>query len=283
MVNYRHRHHAGSVHDLVKHLALVTLLRRLNARVSPWFYLDTHAGEGWYESVSQEAETGFFRLLDHAHDICHPLLKFYLKRVEIAVSASRHYASSAIIPGSPVLAASLARATDRLVLVDNTVRPRLDLPGLQVAAKVQTHQRDGWEALRAFLPPHEGRGLVLIDPPYEALDETRRLTQALARALERFPHGRYLVWYPLSRRARIPRLPRHVIPGDILYIDVLWAPREDVRGTGLLIIHPSEDCQTDLPKALEELLAHLDLRGEIRIRSSAPREIDQETASGESG
>ena len=33
--------------------------------------------------------------------------------------------------------------------------------------QVAVHRRDGWEALRALLPPKERRGLVLIDPPYE--------------------------------------------------------------------------------------------------------------------
>jgi 23S rRNA (adenine2030-N6)-methyltransferase len=34
--------------------------------------------------------------------------------------------------------------------------------------RVKIEQRDGFEALAAYLPPPERRGLVLIDPPFEA-------------------------------------------------------------------------------------------------------------------
>ena len=32
---------------------------------------------------------------------------------------------------------------------------------------IAVHERDGYEALNAFLPPPERRGLILIDPPFE--------------------------------------------------------------------------------------------------------------------
>ena len=48
---------------------------------------------------------------------------------------------------------------------------------------------DGYVALNAYLPPKERRGLVLIDPPYEAANESERVEQALARALRKWPHG----------------------------------------------------------------------------------------------
>ena len=33
--------------------------------------------------------------------------------------------------------------------------------------RIKIERRDGFEALPAFLPPPERRGLVLIDPPFE--------------------------------------------------------------------------------------------------------------------
>ena len=36
---------------------------------------------------------------------------------------------------------------------------------------VEVRQADGYHALKALLPPVERRGLVLIDPPFEAADE----------------------------------------------------------------------------------------------------------------
>ena len=40
-------------------------------------------------------------------------------------------------------------------------------------------QADGYKVLKALLPPPERRGLVLIDPPFEAADEFERLLRAL--------------------------------------------------------------------------------------------------------
>ncbi|MGL1297075.1 23S rRNA (adenine(2030)-N(6))-methyltransferase RlmJ, partial [Vibrio parahaemolyticus] len=49
--------------------------------------------------------------------------------------------------------------------------------------------RDGYEALRAFLPPAEKRGLVLIDPPYEDANEYEKLSAAVIEAHKRWPQG----------------------------------------------------------------------------------------------
>ena len=66
------------------------------------------------------------------------------------------------------------------------------------------HHRDGWEALGALLPPPERRGLVLIDPPYEAPDEFDRLAAGLAcRPRANFPPGCYAAWYPIKHRAPV--------------------------------------------------------------------------------
>jgi 23S rRNA (adenine2030-N6)-methyltransferase len=66
------------------------------------------------------------------------------------------------------------------------------------------HERNGYEALKALLPPKEKRGLVLIDPPYEAQEaEYRLIEQALKEALQRWPTGIYAIWYPIKRRSQV--------------------------------------------------------------------------------
>ena len=44
---------------------------------------------------------------------------------------------------------------------------------------VEVRQEDGYKVLKAMLPPPERRGLVLIDPPFEATDEFERLSRAV--------------------------------------------------------------------------------------------------------
>ena len=59
---------------------------------------------------------------------------------------------------------------------------------------------DGWTALNAYVPPPERRGVVLIDPPFEAADEFSRLAQALEAAHRKWATGIFLVWYPVKGR-----------------------------------------------------------------------------------
>ena len=49
--------------------------------------------------------------------------------------------------------------------------------------RIRTEIGDGYALLKALLPPAERRGLVLIDPPYESLDELKEMLQAFADAL----------------------------------------------------------------------------------------------------
>ena len=59
-------------------------------------------------------------------------------------------------------------------------------------------QIDGYAGLKAFLPPVERRGLVLIDPPFEAADEFAKAVEALAKAWRKWATGIYMLWYPVK-------------------------------------------------------------------------------------
>jgi 23S rRNA (adenine2030-N6)-methyltransferase len=60
------------------------------------------------------------------------------------------------------------------------------------------HHRDGYEAIGAFTPPPERRGLVFIDPPYEEKDEAQTLARAIATGLRKWPGGIFFAWYPIK-------------------------------------------------------------------------------------
>lgn len=57
-MNYRHVFHAGNFADVHKHIVLLALLDRLKRKPKPLFYLDTHAGRGWYDLLSHDALRG---------------------------------------------------------------------------------------------------------------------------------------------------------------------------------------------------------------------------------
>jgi 23S rRNA (adenine2030-N6)-methyltransferase len=48
-MNYRHHYHAGNFADVMKHAALVQLVRGMQRKDKGFLYLDTHAGRGTYD------------------------------------------------------------------------------------------------------------------------------------------------------------------------------------------------------------------------------------------
>lgn len=205
-MNYRHSYHAGNFADVLKHVVLVALLEALKSKQTPLAVLDTHAGAGEYSLASEEAlKTGEFRdgvlRLMHAERLP-TLLHAYLNLVRVHNGVQTY-------PGSPLIAAQLLRDHDRLVLCEIQDEETAALRRLfSRDTRVAVHQRDGYQAMAALLPPKEKRGLVLIDPPFEAQEqEFRFIEEALVAAHKRWPTGVYAVWYPIKLRQSL--LPFH--------------------------------------------------------------------------
>ena len=99
-----------------------------------------------------------------------PLIAPYLD----IVRAFNPQAELTAYPGSPLIARALLRPQDRLTAceVEPNARKRL-IDALRRDTQARVVDLDGWIALPAFVPPNERRGLVLIDPPYEAQGRVR--------------------------------------------------------------------------------------------------------------
>lgn len=261
-MNYDHAFHAGNHADVLKHLVLVTLLNALRRKPAPWFVLDTHAGQGLYAlddaaaTRSGEAEAGIGRLRQWAadRDELAPALRSYLQALEAHLKAN-HY------PGSPQLVVDALRADDQLsccelkpaVAAVLKARYRRD-------ARVAVHQRDGYEAPKALLPPTPRRGLVLIDPPYEAqLAEFDRALPALETGLARWPQGCFALWYPIKRRRDLQPFLRRAaaLPAASALIAELRVRTEDsplrLNGSGMLLLNPPWQVDLALAAALPQL------------------------------
>ncbi len=194
-MNYRHAYHAGNFADVVKHTALVALIRHLRKKEKGFAVIDTHAGRGLYDLSAHTAEKtgeaaeGIGRLHPSADDP--PALADYLKAAA-AYGAHRY-------PGSPLIAARMLRAQDRLVAVEMHPEEFAALgKALAPFAKARAVEGDGYAQLKALLPPPERRGLVLVDPPYERDDEFALAARALIAAHRKFATGIYLWWYPMK-------------------------------------------------------------------------------------
>jgi len=98
--------------------------------------------------------------------------------------------------------------------------------------------------LGALLPPKERRGLVFIDPPFEARDEFLVLADGLRRGHGRFSHGVFAAWYPIKQMAAVRTFHasmaasgiRDIIAVELHLRDTSSADR--LNGCGLLVINP---------------------------------------------
>ena len=255
-MNYRHAYHAGNAADCLKHTLLVWVLRALARKDKPFFVLDTHAGAGRYDlddipaRRTGEAARGIFRLLDDPP----PALADYVSVVRQA----------GLYPGSPAIVATLLRPGDRAVACElhpeDAAELRRNLGG---QPGVAVHLRDGYEAVGAFLPPPERRGLTLIDPPYEAIDEADRVVAAIRTAQARLPGGVVMAWYPIKHRAPVRALHdalkqaglRDLVAAELLLRAPLDAAR--LNGSGLIVANPPYRFEAEIPPILAALLARI--------------------------
>ncbi|MES1201093.1 MAG: 23S rRNA (adenine(2030)-N(6))-methyltransferase RlmJ [Pseudomonadota bacterium] len=274
-MNYRHAFHAGNHADVLKHIVLMFCLDALKRKPAPFAVLDTHAGPGLYDLQSEEAlrspewQIGIGRLWDWAD--APPAARALLD----AVRAFNADGALRLYPGSPALIAHALRADDRLAACELHKDDALALKArFRNQANVETHTRDGWEALSALLPPKERRGLVLIDPPYEAPNELERAAQALGPALKRFSHGVYLWWRPMKSESALASADAELRAQgarEMLRAD-LWieppTPDGKLTGSSMLVINPPFGLKEALRDALPALSKRLSDRGGYRVTSS---------------
>lgn len=260
-MNYRHSFHAGNSADVVKHALLIALVRALQLKDSALTLIDTHAGCGVYDLGGDEAQ----RTGEATHGVLRafadatPLLDDY----RAAVRAVNTGEQPNLYPGSPRILAQLLRPQDALVLNEKHPEDAQILRAAMRDTPAAVHQRDAYELWLAMLPPRTPRGVVLVDPPYEATDERARITMTLAAAHRKWAHGVTVIWFPLKERPNHAQwkaqLRKLAIP-KLLCVEH-WLHDADqpgvLNGAGLFIVNPPYAFTQSLPPLLEALRAAL--------------------------
>ena len=210
-MQYHHIYHAGNFADVFKHCVLIMLVQTLCKKDKPFVFLDTHAGIGRYDVTSAMAQkTGEYQAgisvvygfpdLVNAPDV----IKTYVDLVR----AQNHQDAKKIAesentlhcyPGSPAIVQALLRPQDRMILVElHQEDVKLLKQEFAQDKRIAVHHANGYQSMKAFLPPKQGRGLILMDPAFEDPNDFNNIIAALKDGLERFPHGIYAVWYPIK-------------------------------------------------------------------------------------
>ncbi|HVW50604.1 MAG TPA: 23S rRNA (adenine(2030)-N(6))-methyltransferase RlmJ [Trinickia sp.] len=263
MLSYRHAFHAGNHADVLKHAVLVQLLRYLGQKDKAYWYIDTHAGAGVYSLVegyatkTAEFETGIAKLWQRSD--LPEVLEDYLAQIRALNPDGqlRYY------PGSPYLAWRLMRAQDRMRLFElHTTEIEVLRHNFRDAGRrAMLYAGDGFDGIKAILPPPPRRALVLVDPSFEDKRDYARTLGCIEESLKRFATGMYAIWYPQVTRIESQRFPdqlKALQPTNWLHVTLTVSrPPSDgygLYGSGMFILNPPYTLAAQMKKTLPYLV-----------------------------
>jgi 23S rRNA (adenine2030-N6)-methyltransferase len=169
----------------------------------------------------------------------------------------------------------LLRSDDRLVLTELHGSEHMQLKHLFAGDRqVAVHRLDAHQALKAFLPPKERRGFVLIDPAYELHTEYTSAVSALQAVQRRWPTGVYALWYPVLSHGNAPRIPALLASSGVrkmLLAELCLHGEGEVpglRGAGIVLLNPPWHLQEQIESLLPWLWQALSprQRGGYQVR-----------------
>jgi 23S rRNA (adenine2030-N6)-methyltransferase len=262
-MNYRHDYHAGNFADVVKHVVLARVVTYMKQKPRPFRVIDTHAGAGRYDLLGPEAsKTGEWRdgigrvFAAHVPPAAAEILQPYLDAVRSVNTAGELKA----YPGSSSIARTIMRPEDVLVANEFNADEYDRLRRVFGRVKNTTILNiDARHAVKSLLPPKERRGIILIDPPFEAKSEFADLAVAVREARVRFSDGVYLVWYPLKDSGAADRFVAEATRDFATeFLDVRFRvcapfPGLGLTAAGLLVFNPPYMLRDEL----DVLLPHL--------------------------
>lgn len=257
MLSYQHAYHAGNLADVHKHAMLAWTLDYLAQKPKPLTYIETHAGRALYDLAGPEAlktgeaAAGIIRA-EPLFEADHPYLRTLFE--------ARDLGGPDGYPGSPLIARTLLRPEDRIVLAERHPAEhaalRATLPGIDIRAD------DGPTMANAITPPTPRRGALLIDPSYEMKSDYDAMPKLLRDIHRKWPVGVLMLWYPIltngAERDMVAALDA-LQPAKSAHHQLSFPPARPghgMIGSGMYIINPPwgwEDAVKDLSARLNTL------------------------------
>lgn len=262
MLSYRHAFHAGNHADVLKHYVLSLVLKYFNQKDKPYWVVDTHAGAGMYAlngdfaQKNAEFESGINRLIQA------PNLSESLGSFVNMIQSFNNNQQMNFYPGSPKIAEYFLRADDKLRLFE--LHPsdcKLLIENFTGKGKqTKIEMQNGFQGIKACLPPPTKRAVVLIDPPYELKEDYMRVVDCIQDSLKRFATGTYLIWYPLLQRPEPEQMLTALKKGGVqdwlnvnLTVQHKSAEGFGMHGSGMFVINPPWTLESQLQAAMPEL------------------------------
>lgn len=258
MLSYQHAFHAGNHADILKHYVLTFVINSLNKKDKPYTFFDTHSGSGLYDLYDNrilktgEAEKGIQKLLTDCTTFPDEFMPY--------INLIKEYTSKNLYPGSPEIERRLLREQDSLILSElhpqeiENLRSNMNkaVVGGKTLSKLQIHNRNGWEMIKALTPPATKRGAVLIDPSYEETQDYLDAAKYITEINKKWSNGIILLWYPLlaHRESEIKVMIESIIDNarkvnpnvEYCNLQLCVYPKEEkdlprLYGSGMLVIN----------------------------------------------
>ena len=249
-MNYRHIYHAGNFADVFKHIALVEILSYYKKKDKPFFVLDAFAGIGKYSInderalKTEEMQDGIFKLLSSRDEYKRNFLNYF--------SLVKKYIDQDLYPGSPLIIRDSLRPQDRLICCELHPEDFMELKELIPSA----HKIDAYNAIKAFLPPEEKRGIIFLDPPFEKADEFDKLLLAIKEIHTKFRNGTIFIWYPIKNQIEVQSFYKnikHNHSGEYIISELILPSMDKLHKTGILVINPTWGLENYLKGVVENL------------------------------
>ena len=164
----------------------------------------------------------------------------------------------------PELARRLTRPQDRVLLNEKHPEDGVLLKdNMKGDRRVKVHLGEGWHVPRALLPVAEKRAVMLIDPPFEKLDEMQRCAASLKEAVSRMRQTVAAIWYPVKDQRMLRRFYQDLAgtgAPKLLRVELLVHPLDTpntLTGSGLAIANPPWGLEAELLEWLPWLATQL--------------------------
>ena len=264
MLSYRHSFHAGNFADVLKHQVQTLIIDALQQKETPFVYHDTHAAAGRYDLRDPKSEkTGEYKegiaRIWQADDAPEAMQSYLEIIEELNPNGQLTY-----YPGSPLVAKTLMGNFNRLELTElHPTDIELLKQEFKGDRKVRIQKIDGYQGIRAMLPPPQRRALVLIDPPYELKTEHDDAIEGIVAAHKRFATGIYALWYPMVSRSQVKRFCNKFTQQGIRNIlRIEMCVRQDTEGygmtgSGMIIVNPPWKLEQQMKEILPWLTKQL--------------------------
>lgn len=284
MFSYRHAFHAANHADVLKHSVYLHILDYYGTKDTAYTVIDTHSGAGLYDlegewaQTKSECEQGLDLVI--AAERSPPLITRYLE----AVSELNPDGIARYYPGSPWLALTTIRPQDSFhgFELHPTEFPALTQNIEQLFPRpnrrVKIYNTDGFQNSLRLLPPISRRGIVMMDPSYEAKTDYKKALNTIESSLKRFAQCCFILWYPLVQRQEIKALQRQLEKQTLPWLHVslqVKKPAADgfgLHGSALFIINPPWTLSAELKTTMPWLKSQLaqDDHASYRLKERQP-------------